>query len=320
MGIPAGRRLALASALLLTAVPGPLLAGGAAANTSGPSGTATDSQFAAAVSGLEELPGQAGLLVVSDGKTLAAHNDTTPLAVAGASRLAILAALRKAYAVGTLKPATVAALQEKDKAAAGGILQTWPTDTPVTVASAAALLAGLSDPTAADLLIRVLGREAVGNEAPPRDRPYLSPREMSVLKASGNTALADSWKAAPTPAAREHLLPEIDAKSAPTWKALGPEPHETGIEWFYTPRELCALMSRVADMPEMAINPVLPLRGWKRIAFAGGPEPGVIDMTYQLEANDGTRYCVSATWNDDKELGTYKFTALVVRLINALPH
>lgn len=278
------------------------------------------SEFAAAVSGLEGLPGRVGLLVIRDGKTLAAHDDTAPLAVGSASRLAIVAALKKAYSAGSLKPATVATLQDGDKAPVGGVMQAWPTGTPVTVASALVLMTGIDDSTAAGLLTRVLGRAAVGDEAPKRDRPYLTPREMSVLKASGNAALADAWKAAGTTAARGRLLPEIDAKPLPGRDELGPEPHETAIGWFYTPQELCSLMDRVADMPEMGINPVLALKGWKRIAFAGGIEPGVVDMTYRLDAKDGTRYCVTATWNDNKELGEYKFTGFVARLIAALPH
>lgn len=319
--------LALAGALLTIGSPPIGRATPASANathsshsTPAESAPPAESHFAVAVSGLQSLPGQVGLLVIRDGRALAAHNESTPLAVASASRLAIMAALKKAYAAGSLKPATVVPLQAGDMASFGGVMQNWPVDTPVTVATAAALMSQIADNTAADLLMRVLGREAVGAEAPQRDRPYLTPREMSVLKATGNSTFADSWKAASTPTARARLLSEIDAQPLPGREALGPEPHQTAIEWFYTPQELCTLMDGVADMPEMSINPVLVVNGWKHVAFAGGEEPGVIDMTYQLVANDGTRYCVTATWNDDKELGEYKFTRFVAQLIDALPH
>jgi hypothetical protein len=48
----------------------------------------------------------------------------------------------------------------------------------------------------------------------------------------------------------------------------------------------------------MTINPGIPSPGWKRIAYKGGSDAGVLNLTSYVTAPDGTSYCVSATWND----------------------
>lgn len=307
----------LATGLVFVLGP-PAQAGYAAALRRSPATTAPPS-LTATVAAFGRLPGRVGLLVLRDGKVLAAHDSASPLAVGPAAMLAVMAALQNAYAHGAVKPDTVARLQDGDRSPGLGMLQAWPADTPLTLATAATLMAAFGDDTAADLLIRVLGRKAVEAQAPVRDHPFLTPREAAILKAPDHARLAAAWKAT-TGAARERLLGEIDAMPAPTDRELGPMPREPAIGWFYTPHELCALIDRVAGMPELGINPRLELPGWRRIAYGGGSEPGVVDLTYRLEARDGTRYCVTATWNDNKELGVYKFTALVARLIAALQH
>ncbi len=57
-------------------------------------------------------------------------------------------------------------------------------------------------------------------------------------------------------------------------------------------------MARVADLPLMTINPGVPSPGWKRIAYKGGSDAGVLNLTSYVTAANGTSYCASATWND----------------------
>jgi hypothetical protein len=57
-------------------------------------------------------------------------------------------------------------------------------------------------------------------------------------------------------------------------------------------------MSKVQDLPLMSIN-TGPARAadWDHVAYKGGSEPGVINMTTWIRK--GARsHCVSATWND----------------------
>lgn len=306
--------LLMATALLAAALPVSARTAHREAQAAAPQTTG------AIVKDIAQLPGQTAVLVTRNGKTLAAHDDGTPLSVGTASRLAVAAALEKAYGTGSVKADSVVRLRADDKAAAGGMLESWPAGTPLTIATADMLMVTIDDTTASDLLMRVLGRKAVDAAAPARDRPYLSAREMFILKDPADSMLAHEWRAA-TPAARERLLTQVDAAPSPSPSALGPTPEQPQIGWFYTARELCKLMGQLADTPAMGINPGLPAdNGWKHVAFVAGAEPGVFSLNYRLEAKNGRRYCVSATWNDQQELGRHKMVALVTQLIYSLPH
>jgi hypothetical protein len=64
-------------------------------------------------------------------------------------------------------------------------------------------------------------------------------------------------------------------------------------------RELCDLMSRVADLPLMSINPgAADAASFRQVAFKGGSDVGVINMTTQVTTKRGTTLCFSATLND----------------------
>jgi hypothetical protein len=57
------------------------------------------------------------------------------------------------------------------------------------------------------------------------------------------------------------------------------------VEWFFSTRELCALMAEVRGQPLMQVNPgVANPEDWETISFKGGSEPGVLNLTTALTA------------------------------------
>jgi hypothetical protein len=71
------------------------------------------------------------------------------------------------------------------------------------------------------------------------------------------------------------------------------------IEWHYSVRELCNLMRRVAELPLMSINPgVADASAFRHVAFKGGSDFGIINLTTMVTTRLGTRFCFSATLND----------------------
>uniref|UniRef100_A0A0C1NEF4 Beta-lactamase n=1 Tax=Tolypothrix bouteillei VB521301 TaxID=1479485 RepID=A0A0C1NEF4_9CYAN len=80
----------------------------------------------------------------------------------------------------------------------------------------------------------------------------------------------------------------------------------------FTAEELCQLIEQVADLPLMSINPgVANTENWQRVAYKGGSEPGVFNMTTWLQAKNGKNYCVVAIWNNSNaSLEESKFMAL----------
>jgi len=71
------------------------------------------------------------------------------------------------------------------------------------------------------------------------------------------------------------------------------------LEWHYSVRELCALMDRVADLPLMTINAGVADPGaFRRVAYKGGSDSGVVNLTTHVTTRRGTQICFSATVND----------------------
>ena len=94
------------------------------------------------------------------------------------------------------------------------------------------------------------------------------------------------------------VLQRVDALPLPAVAQLSGVP-EPAVEWHYSVRELCALMRRVADVPLMAINPgVADPAAFRHVAFKGGSDAGIINLTTAVTTRRGTNLCFSASLND----------------------
>ena len=256
--------------------------------------------FNEAVNALRALPGKVSLLVLENGKELAALNPDEPLAVGSAFKLAVLAALKQEIEKGRLGWTSTAELKPEWKSLPSGILQDWPDGSPLTLHTLATLMISLSDNTAADVLIHTLGRERI-EAVSPRNRPFLTTREAFILKDPDNEQWLQRYLQEDAEQ-RWALLAEIKNLSLPHATSFPPKPTALEVEWFFTVRELCDLIAEVGDLSLMGVNPGLAAReNWARVAYKGGSEPGVLNLTTGLVSKSGKRYCVSATWNNPKK-------------------
>ncbi|MEH2179774.1 serine hydrolase [Nostoc sp.] len=257
------------------------------------------------------LPGKVSFLV-QEGKTIqAALNTKTPLAVGSAFKLAVLKALKSEIASDKRTWKDVVQLQPSWKSLPSGILQTWPDGTYLTVQTLAALMISSSDNTATDILINFIGRQPI-ELVSPRNRPFLTTRESFILKSSRNENFLKRYRTS-NEAQRRAILKELSKKPLPDVNEFeGANPVAVDVEWFFTAEELCGLMEQVADLPLMSINPgVANAKDWQRVAFKGGSEPGVLNLTTWLQGKNGKNYCVVATWNNSNaSLEESKFMAL----------
>lgn len=271
-----------------------------------------------ALSGYDELPGRVSVLVASDSGILAAINPDVPLAVGSAFKLAVAAALADHVAAGHFDWEHVIHLSESDESLPSGILQQWPVGTPLTVGSLAALMISQSDNTATDALMRHLGRETVELYGP-RNKPFLTTREAFTLKDPTNREFLTAFRAGDE-AGRRAVVEDLRDVALPRVFDLPGEPTALDVEWLFTVRELGALMAHVNELPFMSINPgpATPDH-WQRVAYKGGSEPGVLNLTTFVTSHSGSHYIVSATWNDaEAVLDENRFVTLYIRLLNAL--
>ncbi|MEQ9606417.1 MAG: serine hydrolase [Kiloniellaceae bacterium] len=270
---------------------------------------------------IRALPGRTSLLVLSDGKVVESHEAERPLAVGSAMKLAVLDALRRAVADGRLSWSQVVELDPAWRSLPSGQLQAWPAGTPLTIASVAHLMISISDNTATDALIRLVGREQV-EAVSPRNAPFLTTREALVLKAAKGAALRRQWAEGDAPA-RRALLATLAEAPLPAAGELAATPTPE-IEWFLSAEELCALLDATADLPSVGINPGLAdAADWQAVAYKGGSEPGVLNLSTRLVGRDGRVHCVVATWNDDLPLDEQRlfgpYRGLLARLAAGTP-
>lgn len=90
-------------------------------------------------------------------------------------------------------------------------------------------------------------------------------------------------------------------------------------EWFIPAKKLCALIEGVAELDVMQINPGPAGRSnWLEMAYKGGSETGVLNLTTQVKAKNGDRFCVVTTWNNRKLLQERKLILAYRTLMKSL--
>lgn len=264
---------------------------------------------------LAALPGSvnAWFAPVGDGAPVISLNPGTPLALGSAFKLYVLAALAEDVKAGRRKWDDVVPLTEKSYPS--GKLQDWPQGAPVTLHTLASLMISISDNTATDQLIKVLGRQRIlrlmrdsGHANPGANDPFLTTRELFVLKTMDPVFL-DRWRSRSPDAitAAEVLMAVANPSPDEVNAAFANGPKAIDIEWFAAPADLAKLfahMRKTAD-PEafaiMAINraatPAI-LANWSYVGFKGGSEPGVINLTWLLTDKAGRDWVLTLGWNN----------------------
>ena len=270
-----------------------------------------------AIAEFKTLPGKVSFLVREGKSERAGLNANTPLAVGSAFKLAVLQALKSQLASGKRSWRDVVELKSEWKSLGSGILQTWPDGSVLTLQTLSALMIFQSDNTATDSLINIIGRQAI-ESITPRNVPLLTTRELYVLRSVKNQELVKSYRNSNLQEKRA-ILQSLAQQSLPDVSELARKPVDLDIEWFFTAQELCSLIEQVADLPLMSINPgVVNAEDWERVAFKGGSESGVLNLTTWLKAKNGKQYCVAATWNNDAPLEQSRFYALYNSAIASL--
>ena len=251
--------------------------------------------------------------------TLAELNSTSPLAVASGFKLAVLQTLKSEIDANKRSWNSVIQIKPSGKSLPSGILHGWEDGSPVTLKSLATLMISVSDNTATDTLINLLGREAIESTSP-RNSPFLTTRELFILKSDRNKQLLQRYRQG-TQEERKLLLPDLAKLPLPSVAELEKKnPVAIDVEWFFSAEELCGIMAEVGDLPLMSINPgLINPEDWKKVSFKGGSEPGVLNITSLLKGKNGKNYCVVATWNNkDTPLDNSKFSKLYREVVTYL--
>jgi hypothetical protein len=287
---------------------------------------------------IRALPGATGVALARLGdegpRTIASAAPDRPLAIGSTFKLFVLAELDRQVRAGERQWTDVVRLGARS--APSGIMQNWPADAPVTLHTLATLMISISDNTATDTLLRIVGREnvermmaTIGVSTAARNRPFLSTMELFSLKAAPEPAFA-AWRDADEAGrrailARDYAEPD-PARLPPTLFADGPARIDS-VEWFVTPDDLVRTMDwlrrNTSDTARaiLAVNPGnAALRGdFAYVGFKGGSEPGVINLTWLLQGRDGAWYTATGSWNNpDAVVDEQRFLTLMTRAVTQL--
>ncbi|WP_199503163.1 serine hydrolase [Qipengyuania sp. YIM B01966] len=262
---------------------------------------------------------------------LLAHRAEQPMALGSTFKLYVLSALAHEIAAGRRQWDEVVRLDQRSFPS--GAMRDWPRGAPVTLHSLATAMISVSDNTATDQLIAVLGRDVVEREVrsthakPAQMLPLLTTLEFFVLKA--DPALARRF-AQSNEQEQARLIAELsarlrgDADNAPPLTLDRPTAIDS-VEWFATPADLQRLLGRLAALSDptaraiMAVNPAV-LAGRKAdfpyIGYKGGSEPGVLNLTWLLEAPGGEWRILTLGWsNPAEEVDAAQLTAMAQRIL-----
>ena len=210
-------------------------------------------------------------------------------------------------------------LRSAGNSGAGG-LQDVPAGTRVSVEQTAAQMISMSDNTAADLLIHLVGRPAVQaqdrqwSDHAALNVPFLTTREFFLLKYA-HPALADQYLRL-APAQRAAFLAfavdplPLSQTQLPSADTASPADIDT-IEWFASPYDICralaGLQQLAAEPGLVPLGPILSANSggiglhpakWPTVWYKGGSEPGVLTLGYLATNGNGQTFVVVAMLSD----------------------
>jgi beta-lactamase class A len=289
---------------------------------------------------IDALPGRQGVLVqqlpAEDLPPAAALDPDGRYAIASAFKLYILAELDRSVQAGERQWSDVVTLGPKSHPS--GISQNWPDEAPVTLHTLATLMISISDNSATDTLIRIIGQNrlaqmvrATGHHQPDDLLPFLMTRQASALKMPVHAERRRRFLSA-SRMEREKLLADFDKDltlDSLDSRLLTSKPAFIDqLEWFATPQDmikLLAYLDRNASPEALAILAINPGIGqdaagkWGYFGYKGGSEPGVLSFNFLLRSKAGKHHAVSVNWNNEQQsLQENELLALTTRLINLL--
>lgn len=271
-----------------------------------------------AVNSIVELEAAVSVLVRKNGEVLISYQENTPLAVGSAFKLGILAAIEDAIDAKEMHWGQIAALEDSWKSLPSGILQTWPAGSLISIETLATLMISLSDNTATDALLSLVGRERV-DQYLAHSVPTLSTSELFRLKDPNNKDLLLRFRAASLDD-KAILLKDLKERSLPEPGIFLGDPLSIDIEWYMTAVELADLIERLQIHDLMTINPGLATKEhWHRVAYKGGSEPGVLNLTTFLLDKEQNRFTVVVTVNNaEKALDEQRIMEIYQTILSSL--
>ena len=287
----------------------------------------------AIASDLDALPGDVSYWFgpLDGGAPLLASAENPQMPLGSTFKLYVLAALAREVAQGKRNWDDVVTLTDT-RSYPSGVMQDWPSQAPVTLHTLASQMISISDNTATDQLITLLGRDVVaqamvdsGHSEPALNTPFLTTRELFLLKGGPVSRLASYRRS--DAEVREQILdgmdtPALSANEIEAAFLIGPIALD--VEWFASAADLANLfgfMRETADPQAFAILAIKPSMmpssrpNWRYVGYKGGSEPGVLQLTWLLTDKEGRDHVLVLSWrNEAANVDTSALEAIAQRI------
>lgn len=239
-------------------------------------------------------------------KTLYESDADDPAPLGSVFKLYVLGAVQQAVLDGQVSWSDRLTITDQVRSLPTGELQELPAGTEVTVAEAATKMISISDNTATDMLIDLVGRDSVeaavsemGHQDPESMQPLLTTKELFRVGWTGSELRARYADADET--GRRQILSELPESplemeevnvAGPAWP--------DGVDWFATAADVsrahASLQAMASEDPSSTVRTLMSLNHgadidtatWPYVAFKGGSAPGLIAGSWYLESADGT--------------------------------
>lgn len=295
----------------------------ASTGTSTTTGSANEAAWTGIDDALSDLGPEVGFLaaeVAPDGTCEPIHEiePSTPRPMASQFKLFVLGALADQVTAGTISWDQTLTVDDATRSVGNGpesgSLQFAETGTSVSVEEAATKMISISDNTAADMLIGLVGRDEVEAKADEwmadasANDPFPTTREMVLLHYV--EGLGERYLATPQEERETFLASSVDPLplgDIASGYTTEPRLIET-IEWFGSPEDVChAYAGLLAQSQEPSLASTLPTilsqevagiglepSAWPTVWYKGGSEPGVLTLGWLATTDEGTTFVVEA--------------------------
>ncbi|TWU14760.1 hypothetical protein CA54_36290 [Symmachiella macrocystis] len=273
---------------------------------------------------LTQLPGSAGFvfteLTDKGPKPLFGLHEHEKFAIGSGFKLFILGTLAEEANGDQRQLANVMKLRPEWVGPPHSEMAEWPMGSPVTLNTFALKMISISDNTATDHLLHLLGREniekqmaAMGHKHAQWNRPLLSTREMTMLR-DKKAGIPGKQYQKLDEAAKRKFLAKHDV-GIPDYDALDFDTAAFDMaEWYATPMDMARALSWIkqhtdkdqAAHPLRAILTVVPklphdAKVWPYVGFKGGSEDQLIAGNWLLKNRNGRWYTFHVFWNSPQE-------------------
>lgn len=282
--------------------------------------------------------GHTSITVKNSSKNISFEKDSNELAPLGSGfKLYVLGTIADQVSRGALKWDQTFFVREDWKSLPGGVMQTWENGKQVSLKTFAEYMIKISDNTATDHLINLVGRHAVesqlsimGNEFEKLNTPFLTTAEMFKIKWASPYETIQSYIHGDSKTRRfllENQIAQIPLNQVGTNGISMESPaFIRQIEWFGSSNNLCEAMKSLQEKNSQEVFEILSKNvpflnleedsNWSFAGYKGGSEPGVLTMTYLLKSKHSEWGCVSLTWHDEKKnLNQWVFFDLMSKLL-----